>query len=271
MDVFHLGPLELESGFIGNESGGNGDDGFLHFQIIFFQGRAGLHDVHDDVGQAQDGGDLDGAVQFDDVDLPAKGGVVFGGDVDELGGHPEGALTVVVEILGTGHCHAAFAQAQIQQFVNVGAVFQQDVLTGHADVGGTPFHVNGYVGGLHPEVADALFGIFKNQLSVVFLDGGAGDIIICTDKLTTDFVFSIDNSVVGDDNLIIFVTTSFCLNFSPCFDDFVCCNFLGFESFFGGDNEIRHSIFYYNPFVIYSCFNIDMMYAGLVKACLENF
>lgn len=117
--------------------------------------------------------------------------------------------------------------------------------------------------------------LINQDVSFVFADNFMadidGDIIICTDKLTTDFVFSIDNSVVGDDNLIVFVTTSFCLNFSPCFDAFVCCNFLGFESYFGGRNEICHSIYYYNPFVIDSCFNIDMMYAGLLKACLENF
>ena len=88
------------------------------------------------------------------------------------------------------------------------------------------------------------------------------DIIICTDKLKTDFVFSIDNSVVGDENLIIFLTTSFCLNFTPCFDTFICCNFLGFESFFDCNN---------NYFIVNSYFNVGILYARLVKACLKTF
>lgn len=70
-----------------------------------------------------------------------------------------------------------------------------------------------------------------------------GDIIVCTDKITTDFVFSIDNSVVGGADLIIFSTTSFCLNFTPCFDAFISCNFFDFESFFGGVNKICHCSF----------------------------
>ena len=61
------------------------------------------------------------------------------------------------------------------------------------------------------------------------------EIVICADKITSDFVFSIDNSVIGDENLIIFVTTSFCLKFTPCFDAFICRDFLDVGYFFGGN------------------------------------
>ena len=86
--------------------------------------------------------------------------------------------------------------------------------------------------------------LISQDVSFIFADNFIayvdGDIIICTDKITTDFVFSIDNSVVGDDNLIVFAMTSFCLNFTPSFDTFISCNFLDFKSFFGGDNLIDY-------------------------------
>lgn len=85
--------------------------------------------------------------------------------------------------------------------------------------------------------------LINQDVSFIFADNSMdldGDIILCTDKITTDFVFSIDNSVVGDD-LIVFSPTSFCLNFTPCFDDFISCNFFDFESFFGGVNNMSCS------------------------------
>ena len=44
-----------------------------HLQAVFPEGGARLHDVHDDVREAQDGGQLNGTVQLDDVDVPAHG------------------------------------------------------------------------------------------------------------------------------------------------------------------------------------------------------
>ncbi|CAN4036517.1 hypothetical protein KMBAHK_KMBAHK_07930, partial [Dysosmobacter welbionis] len=54
------------------------------------QGGARLHDVHNHIREAQDGGQLNGAVQLDDVDVSALGGVVPLGDIPEFGGHPQG-------------------------------------------------------------------------------------------------------------------------------------------------------------------------------------
>ena len=65
-----------------------------------------------------------------------------------------------------------------------------------------------------------------------------GSVIICTDKITNDFAFCIDNSVVGDENAIHFVTASFCLNFNPCF-----VPVFDFESFFDGGNNIYNIYF----------------------------
>ena len=77
--------------------------------------------------------------------------------------------------------------------------------------------------------------LINNDIRFIFADNLAdnvdGDVIICADKITTDFVFSIDNSVIGDENLIFFVTTSYCFNLNPCFNASISCDF-GVESFF---------------------------------------
>ncbi|WP_407421321.1 hypothetical protein [Methanobrevibacter sp.] len=82
--------------------------------------------------------------------------------------------------------------------------------------------------------------LINRDVSFIFSDDFMadlnGDLIECTDKITTDFAFSIDNSIVGSDNLVIFVSSSFCSDFIPCFYAFVCCNLLDFKSFFGDNN-----------------------------------
>lgn len=83
--------------------------------------------------------------------------------------------------------------------------------------------------------------LINQDISFIFADNLMadvdGDVIICNDKTSNDFIFSIDNSVVGDGNLIIFVTTSFCLNFDSCFDAFICRDFFDVEYFFGGNSR----------------------------------
>lgn len=104
--------------------------------------------------------------------------------------------------------------------------------------------------------------LINQEVSFVFADNCMadvdGDIIVCTDKITTDFVFSIDNSVVGGADLIIFSCTSFCLDFTPFYDAFIFCNFFDFESFFGGVNKIQHSFSLSNSY-----FNIVCKFFGL--------
>lgn len=111
--------------------------------------------------------------------------------------------------------------------------------------------------------------LINQDVSFIFSDDFMadlnGDLIEGTDKITTDFAFSIDNSVVGSDNLVIFVSSSFCSNITPCFYAFVCCNLLDFESFFGDNNIFQYC---HN-----SIFNINMMYAdfSFSKAYLETY
>ena len=112
--------FELVAGLIGNEPGRDGHELRDHFQAVFPEGGARLHDVHDDVREAQDGGQLNGAVQLDDVDVPAHGRVIAFCNVDELGRHPHRAAGVILVIRRGGHAHPAFAQAGVQQLVDIG-------------------------------------------------------------------------------------------------------------------------------------------------------
>ena len=75
--------------------------------MIFPQGGARLYNIHDHIGEAQQGSKLDGTVQFDDINVPALGGVVSFGNIYELGGYPQRAAWVVHEVLGARHAHAA--------------------------------------------------------------------------------------------------------------------------------------------------------------------
>lgn len=81
--------------------------------------------------------------------------------------------------------------------------------------------------------------LINNDIKFIFADNLAdnidGDVIICADKITTDFVFSIDNSVIGEGNLIFFVTTSYCFYLNPCFNTSISCDFFDVGYFFGGD------------------------------------
>ena len=89
-DSFDLRGLEAEGGLVADEARRDGEDGLFDLQIIFHQRFSSLHDVYDDIGEPQDGGDLNGAVEVDDVDLAALVGVVPSRDVGEFGGDLQG-------------------------------------------------------------------------------------------------------------------------------------------------------------------------------------
>ena len=55
--------LELVAGTVGNESGGDGHELRQHLQIVLLQGCSSFHNVHNHVGEAQNGRKLNGAVE----------------------------------------------------------------------------------------------------------------------------------------------------------------------------------------------------------------
>ena len=89
----------------------------------------------------------------------------------------------------------------------------------------------------------------NHNVQIVFLNDLIfdvdSDIVGCINKATTDFVFSIDNSVVGDGNEILILCSSCFLKFNPCFYAFISCDFLTVDGFFGCDFIIASKLFYY--------------------------
>ncbi|MBQ6099600.1 MAG: hypothetical protein IJL02_07035 [Methanobrevibacter sp.] len=61
------------------------------------------------------------------------------------------------------------------------------------------------------------------------------DIIVCINNTSTDFAYSIDNSIIGDECSIFFIGNSCFLKFYPCFDAIFCCKPLTVEHFLRGD------------------------------------
>ena len=93
--------LELVAGLIGNEPGRDGHELGDHPQAVLPQGGAGLHDIHNDIGKAQNGGQLNGAIQLDDIDIPPDGRIVALCNVDEFGRHPHRAAGVILAAAAT--------------------------------------------------------------------------------------------------------------------------------------------------------------------------
>ena len=116
--------LELIACHVGNEPGTDGYDGLMHRQIVLFQGRARLHDIHNHMAQPQNGSQFNGAVQVDDVDVPALGSVVVPGNVGKFGGNLQGFPHRIPEILFPRHRHPAHAHAEVEKLVNVRLIFQ---------------------------------------------------------------------------------------------------------------------------------------------------
>ena len=169
--------LELVAGLIGDEAGRDGHELRYHPQAVLPQGGARLHDVHDDVRQAQNGGQLDGAVELDDVDVPPDGCIVALGDVDEFGGHPHRAAGVVLIVGRCGDAHPAPAEAGVQQLVDIGGGFGQDVLAHDAHIRCAVLDVDGHIAGLDEKIADACRRVLHHQLpgGVVVLGTAVAD------------------------------------------------------------------------------------------------
>ena len=90
--------------------------------------------------------------------------------------------------------------------------------------------------------------ILTNQdIQVAFLNDLVfdvdSDIVDCINKANTDFAFSIDNSVIGDENGILIMCSSCFLKFNPSFCAFICCDFLTVDDFFGCDFIIASELF----------------------------
>ena len=69
--------FEAEVRLVGNEPRADGENVLVHFQVVLPERGPGLHNVHNDIGEAQDGGNFNGAVELDNVNVPALSRVII--------------------------------------------------------------------------------------------------------------------------------------------------------------------------------------------------
>lgn len=169
-----LRAAELVEGAVGDEDAGDVADVFAHDEVVLAQGFAGFDEVDDDVGQAHERGELDGAAHVDDFGLDAALGEVFRGDAGELGGDARDAGGGV-DAGGAGHDHAAFADAELDGLVQVVGSFEQHVAAADAEVGDAVFDVGRDVVGLEQQEAQRAVLGFSDQFTLVGEEVGGVD------------------------------------------------------------------------------------------------
>ena len=162
--------LELVAYLITDEARTDRHDLRQHLEVVLPKCVARLDDIEDDIAEAQDRRDLDGAVQPDDIDVATDGLVVVARHMRKLRRDPERPLLVIIEILRARHAHATLAEAEVQQLVHIRLVLEEDVRTADADVRRATLDVDLDIRRLHPEVPDALLRIFEGELPVLLED-----------------------------------------------------------------------------------------------------
>ena len=91
----------------------------------------------------------------------------------ELGRDAHGAPRVGLLSPQSGHAHAAFAEAEVEQLVDVRLVLEQDVAPDDADVGRRALDIYGDVRRLGPEIAHSVFIVREYEAPVLLQQGGA--------------------------------------------------------------------------------------------------
>src|SRR5699024_9435688 len=107
-----------------------------------------------------------GAVQLYDVYGAALAAEIPRCDVRKLRRHAERTGTPPL-LLPAGHAHPAAAYAQVAELIDIRRVLEQDVLSRDAHVRRAALDVYRDVRGLHPEEAQPVLLVFKNQLAAV--------------------------------------------------------------------------------------------------------
>ena len=136
------------------------------------QGRSGLNNIHDDIGQFHHRSQFHGTVQLDDINGLVLAVIeIILGDIGILGSDPDHFM-MPQQLPGsfrTGDAHAAFSEIQIQDFIDTAVLFHNDIRPGHAYIRGPVFDIGGHIGTLGQEKAELLFLIDKDQLPGSFV------------------------------------------------------------------------------------------------------
>src|SRR5918992_5516896 len=137
----HLRVAEAVGAAVGDQTGGGVRDLVEDGEVVLTQGGAGRGEVHDALGEADERGELDGAVELDDLRLPAQRLEVAPGGVRELGRHPhdlsvgDGSPHLLSSLLRRGQDHAARPRPEVAELHYVRALFLEHVFTDDPDVG----------------------------------------------------------------------------------------------------------------------------------------
>src|SRR5918998_2025163 len=136
----HLRVAEAVGAAVGDETGGGVRDLVENDEVVLAQGGAGRGEVHDALGEADEGGELDGAVELDDLRLSAQRLEVAPGGIWELGRHPhdlrvgDGSLYFLGSTLRRGQDHAARPGPEVPELHDVRPLLLEDVLADDPDV-----------------------------------------------------------------------------------------------------------------------------------------
>src|SRR4051794_38915142 len=152
--------LELVRDRVGDQAGRRGPQLLAHDQPVLAQRRAGGGEVDDPLDQPGQRGQLDRALDLDDLRLAPGALEVAGGGARVLrrdAHHSEPAQRLgggVVAVDGREHHHAA-PVAEVGKLVDLALhLLGEHVLAGDAEVGGARLDVGGHVGGPHRDDPD---------------------------------------------------------------------------------------------------------------------
>jgi hypothetical protein len=139
--------------------------------VVLLEGRAGFDEVDDEVRETDERGELDRALDKDDLGLHAARGEVIGGDARVLGRHARHARHLRT-ISGRGDHHAAAPDTEVERLVQVVAALEQDVAPGDAEVGGAELDIGGDVVRLQEQKAHLAVGRLPDEAAVVAVEHG---------------------------------------------------------------------------------------------------
>ena len=146
--------LEFQGGLIHDKTRTDGHDGFDFDQIIGAQGTATRDQIDNGVGQPDQRCQFHGTVQLDNIDVHTLGGKMFARRRDIFAGNanarPLAHRLCIIEVFACRYTHAAAGNTQVNRLIQaVAAVFQQDILTGNAQIGTAILHISRYIRGTH--------------------------------------------------------------------------------------------------------------------------
>ena len=140
-------------GGVDDETGGGGKDLLLDLQAIFPEGPSRGHQIHDPVGEPRPGGQLKGAIKFEDGDGDAPGKKVRFGDTRVLCGDPEGPPLFAHRpvALGAGDDETAIPDIQVQGGDDLPVLLFDLVLSHDPRIGAPELHIGDDIGGADEE------------------------------------------------------------------------------------------------------------------------